>query len=279
MATTTDSARPSVTPVRWPLRVWLAVEIFFGVTAIFTIFLHPQRTADNFAWPIKPNVMAAALGAFYLSASVLFVIAIFAKKWQTVRVIAIPTALFAAVMLLTTFLHWNKFAVGSTAFNIWFASYVLPPPVFVALYLWQQRSAAPVGVDIGQPMPRAAQVYFRVNGVVTLVAAVVLYVFPSLLIAVAPWQFTPLTVRALCGWLVGVGAMQVWMAWEADRSRARLATAMLVMLPLALIFQLLRFRAEVDWANVPLWALLVDLLAVALFSVTLWKTNPGRHRG
>ena len=41
------------TPVHGPLRLWMGVEVFFGLAAISTIFLRPQDTASNFAWPIK----------------------------------------------------------------------------------------------------------------------------------------------------------------------------------------------------------------------------------
>ena len=73
------------TRIWWPLRTWLAVEVGFGVLAILTIALAPQNTATNFAWTIKPDVMAATLGAFYLSSALLFVPVLFARSWQDIR--------------------------------------------------------------------------------------------------------------------------------------------------------------------------------------------------
>jgi hypothetical protein len=56
-----------------------------------------------------------------------------------IRIMILPTALFSTIQLAATFLHWDKFTIGSTPFYVWFASYLLPPPIFIAAYLWHQR--------------------------------------------------------------------------------------------------------------------------------------------
>jgi hypothetical protein len=260
------------TPVWWPLRVWMCVEIFFGLAAIATIFLRPQDTATNFAWPIKPDVMAATLGAFYLSSAIIFILPLFARYWQQVRVMIIPTAVFSTMMLGATFLHWDKFSVGTTPFYVWFASYLLPPPVFAALYLWHQRRSAAPGTGLKEPIANGARRFLRINGLGLAGVALLIYLAPSLLLQISPWRFTPLTARTLCGWLIGVGLMQAWMALEGDWQRIRLGTTMLMILPFALLFQLLRFRHEVQWSNVALWLLLLDVGVTAILLMQLWLT-------
>ena len=264
------------TPIRWPLRAWMGVEVLFGLAAIITIFLKPDDTENNFAWPIDPTVMAATLGAFYLASALIFVLPLFAKRWQDVRVMIIPTAMFSLAMIGATILHWDKFSVGSAPFYIWLASYVLPPPIFIGLYLWHQRDSAPVGAGVERPMSAGARAFFRYNGAVLLAVALTIYVFPSLLIDVAAWGFTPLTARTLCGWLIGISLMQIWMSREGDWGRAKLATTMLMVLPLSMTFQLLRFSSQVDWGNVMVWVLLADVAAVGLLSAYLWATAGGR---
>ncbi|MBC8075687.1 MAG: hypothetical protein H7Y32_06380 [Chloroflexales bacterium] len=258
------------TPIWWPLRVWMGVEVLFGLAAILTIFLFPERTATNFAWPIKPAVMAATLGAFYAASAIIFVLPLFARTWQQVRPMIIPTAAFSTVMLLATFLHWDKFAVGSRPFFVWFASYLLPPPIFALLYWWHQRRAAPVGAQVTTPLPPSAQRFLGVNGAAVTGVAALLFLLPSLVQPIAPWAFTPLTTRTLCGWLIGVGLMQIWMAWERDWQRIKLATTMLITLPFWLVLQVVRYRSEVQWSNVALWVLLADTGAVALVLLWLW---------
>jgi hypothetical protein len=224
-------ARSSQTPIAWPLRAWMGVEVLFGLLAIITIFVFPGSTATHFAWPIKPDVMAATLGAFYAASAIIFILPLFARTWQQVRAMIIPTAIFSTAMLLATFMHWDKFSLGTRPFYIWFASYLLPPPIFLLLYWWHQRRSAPVGAGITQPLPRWARSFLGVNGALITGAALLLFISPGALQQIEPWKFTPLTARTLAGWLIGVGAMQVWMAWEADWSRIKLATTMLIALP------------------------------------------------
>ena len=265
------------TPVRWPLRLWIAVEVFFGVAAISSVFLRPQDTESNFAWPIKPDVMAAYLGAFYLSTAPIFVLPLFERSWQRVRAIVLPAAAFTTAMLVATFLHWDKFSVGTFPFNLWFASYVLPPPIFVGLYVWHQRDAAPVGVGIEAPLVPWVRTLFRVNGFALVVIALVGFASPSVISDVAPWTMTPLTARTLCGWLIPVGLLQLSMAWEGDWRRARVGSVMLMALPIALGVQLIRFTDQVDWATPSLWVLLADLAVTAGVCLYLWVAGGDRR--
>jgi hypothetical protein len=85
-----------------------------------------------------------------------------------------------------------------------------------------------------------------------------------------------LTARTLCGWLIGIGLMQAWMAWEQDWGRVKLGTTMLVVLPFALFFQLVRFRAEVQWSNPALWVLLIDVSLTGFICLYLWLIGGSR---
>ena len=51
-----------------------------------------------------------------------------------------------------------------------------------------------------------------------------------------------------------------------------------ILLPFALLVQLLRFSAEVQWANAALWVLLADTAASAALMVWLWLTAGGTAR-
>src|SRR5882757_10041007 len=164
-----QTSSPADTPAAWPLRAWFAAEIFFAIASSSAVLLAPQATATNFAWPIQPVVVAALFGAVYFCA--LFVMAggLFTRIWERVRVIVLPSAVFTAVILLPTYLHLERFATGSVSFGIWLASYVLPPPVLVACYLWQQRPSQSVGTGITAPLPSLERGFFFVNGAVLMV--------------------------------------------------------------------------------------------------------------
>lgn len=266
------------TPISLPLRAWLAVEILFGIAAISAVFLAPDQTTTNFAWPIEPTVMAATFGSFYLSVGLMFVLGTFARRWQQVRAVSIPAAIFTGFMLLTTFLHWDKFNLEIAPFYVWFASYLLPPPIFVALFYSHQKKAAPIGTQRLCPIAQPIRQFWFINGFLITLIALLFYGVPTLLIAIAPWTMTPLTARTLCGWLIAVGTLQAWMACEGDWSRIKIASTLLIILPFALLFQWVRYSPEVDWSNLSLWLLLLNFLLNSLLCTHLWRTWTGRQR-
>ena len=130
------------TPIAWPLRAWFGGELFFAMAATISVALDPANTQANFAWTIKPEVMAALIGASFMALAPVLVLMLFMRRWENVRVFVLPGLAFTAAQLVVTFLHWDRFAAWTGPFNIWFASHLPPPPVFLACCLWQQGRAA-----------------------------------------------------------------------------------------------------------------------------------------
>lgn len=271
--------RANSVQVWWPLRVWLGVEVFFGLASSAAIFLNPGGSLANFAWPIKPDVMAATLGAIYFSTLFTLVPSVFIGVWQNVRVLVLPGAIFTTALLIATLLHWDRFSTTTIPFYVWFASYLLPPPVFAGMYWWHQRWSSPVGAHIEHPLPGALRTFLLVNGLVLTAFIAVAFVLPSILQQIAPWTFTPLTTRAFCGLVSLASLLQICMAWENDVTRSRIAAPMLLAFPFALGIQLFRFSAEVQWTNPALWVFLLDVVLTALVClVILLQAGGGAKR-
>jgi hypothetical protein len=228
------------------------------------IGVFPADSKTNFAWPIQPVVMAAVLGAFYITSAPLFLLPLFAKRWEMIRVMILPTALFSTVQLAATFLHWDRFSVGITPFYVWFASYLLPPPIFISAYVWHQRKAASLPVASNDPIPSWLNRLLIICGGILTATAILIFFFPNLLIPIFPWQLTPLTARSLSGWLIAIGTILLSMSYENDRTRARLATPMLILILPVLLLQMGRYANEVNWNNPVLWISLI-LFAVVGF--------------
>jgi hypothetical protein len=250
------------TAIAFPLRAWLAVEVLFGIGAVLAVGVAPAETKTNFAWPINPVVMAAVLGAFYMTSAPLFLLPLFAKRWEMIRIMILPTALFSTIQLAATFLHWDKFTLGITPFYVWFASYLLPPPIFIAAYLWHQKRAKEVPSVSDDQIPAWLKWTLLILGVLFVLIAVIAFFIPSLLIPTFPWELTALTSRSLSGWLAIVGTLLLAIRGENNRTHARLATPMLILILPAILLQLSRFSNEVDWSNGTLWAGLI-LFAIA----------------
>ena len=245
-------------PVARAFRIWLGVEVLFGLATLLSLGRFPAETATRFAWPIVPTVTAAVLGGFYLSLTPVLVLALFARRWSIVRVIVLPALAFTTAELVATILHWDRFSTGTLPFNVWLASYILPPPIFLAAYLWHQRRFS---APSGSRLPPWLRTALLVAGVFFTVEMVVAFVYPQWLIGSFPWMLTPLTARVLAGWLILLGTLLLSMAFEDDRDRVRLVSPFLILLMPTFVVQLLRYGAEVDTSSPRLW------IALALFGV------------
>jgi hypothetical protein len=254
------------TSIALPLRVWFAVEVFFGVSAVLSIGLDPANTRTNFAWNVQPVVMAAVLGAYYISSALLFLLPLFARRWEMIRVMILPTALFSTAELITTALHWSKFSIGTIQFTGWFLSYLLPPPIFIGYYLWQERRARRVAnAAPAEPLPHDVRSALLHWGGVLAILTIFFFIVPQALIAIAPWQMTPLTARAFDSWLLAVAALMLSMAYENDRTRALLGTPMLILVFPVVTIQIARYADQVDFANIALFVFYgITLVAFAL---------------
>lgn len=270
------------TSIGWPLRAWFGAELFFAATASLSVGLRPADTAQNFAWTIKPEVMAALIGAFYLALAPVVILALVAKRWESVRVFVLPGMVFTLAQLIVTFLHWDRFAVGTTPFNIWFVSYLLPPPVFLGCYLWQQRHAAQrgtAGFASSNPLVRWVRVGLFVLGAIFTLEALAGLVYPAYF-ASAPWKITPLNARALSGYLLLLGLLMLSSARENDRDRVRIVSPFFVFFPPFAVLQVARFADQVDTSHPRLYVATAALAAVWVLGAALiggsWRKTLGR---
>lgn len=246
--------------IAWPFRAWLWVEVLFGVAAISVVGLDPAHTATRFAWPIEPVVTAAALGGFYLATAPLLVAAALTRRWEMVRVVVLPAVAFTGAELIATLLHLGRFSTGTAPFAVWLASYVLPPPIFLAMYAYHRRGSARTRPE--RPLPSALRWSVALVGGFLTLDAVWAFVDPTHLSGTFPWALTPLTTRVLSGWLIAIGTLLLSIAWEDDRDRARVASPQLILVLPAVALQVARFPDGVDLGHPRLW------FGVALFAFT-----------
>lgn len=256
-------------PISLPLRIWFFCEVLFGLMSIATITATPADTARHFAWPIKPDATAALLGAFYLAAAVPFVLAVCARRWQNVRVFIIGTILFSSVELAATFLHWDRMSVGTMPFNVWFASYLLPPPLFIAFYCLHARRASAAPSPDDAPLAGWLRAGLCLLGLPLALLGIAVFLSPSLAFPLMAWNFTPLTARALSGWVLALGVLMLSAARENDRTRSLLVAPMFILLGPAIVLQLTRFPGQVDVAHPGAAAGLGVLVATFALGVAL----------
>ncbi|HEX9018287.1 MAG TPA: hypothetical protein VF806_03830, partial [Anaerolineaceae bacterium] len=181
---------------RWVLAV-VNVALLF---AFLVLYLEPQTTRTNFAWEIKPNLTAVFMGAGYISGAYMFLFAIFGRKWHRVKNSLPPVSTFAAVMLVVTLLHYDRFIHSNLGFILWLIIYIITP--FLVPWLWfHNRRTDPGTLDTrDRIVPQWVRWLAGLVGITSLLFWVVNFVVPGLLIGFWPWKLTPLTARTLCAW-------------------------------------------------------------------------------
>jgi len=267
---TTSSTTEHDLRVNLLLRIWIGVECLFGVLSILTISLSPAETKSNFSWPIQPVVTAALLGAFYVAAASFYLLSLFARRWENIRVFIWASILFSSVELIATFLHWDRFSVGSLPFNVWFVSYILPPPLFIAFYFWHQQRAAPIPKPSDEPLPANLRLIMRVLGAVLALFALAAFIVPASITPLMPWTFSPLTLRALSGWILALGVMNLAAAHENDRTRVRIISPFFVLLLPTILLEVVRYGDQVNWSHPAIWvglAVLAVTFAIGLYLI------------
>jgi hypothetical protein len=201
-------------------RLVAAIVVPFLVLAFIILYFMPETSGQRFAWEIRPDMTAAFMGAGYLGGSWLFLNAIWGKRWHRVAPGFAPVTAFTISMLLATVLHWERFDPGHLPFLIWLVLYVVTP-FLVPFVWWRNRVTDPGTPEPGdQVVPAAARWALAGLGVVLLAFAVLAFVAPERVIALWPWQLTPLTARIMGGWfaLLGVGGLVIgresrWSSW------------------------------------------------------------------
>lgn len=202
-------------------RLVAAVVVPFLWLAFLILYFYPDMTDERFAWAIQPHMTSLYLGAGYLGGSWLFINTIFGKRWHRVQAGYLPVTAFTWFIMLSTFLHWDRFLHGNLGFKLWLILYVITP--FLVPAIWYNNHKA----DSGQPEEKDVKISSTVLWILKLIAVgsllfvVVGFINPNFVVDVWPWMLTPLTARLMCGWigLLGIGALTLsnetrWSGWK-----------------------------------------------------------------
>ena len=211
------------------------------VPAVLVLWGAPGDTADAWAWTIAPDLTPIFLGAGYGAGAYFFWRTFRAERWHPSSAGVLGASIFAALMLVATLIHWDKFNHGdapllaAVAFYGWVGVYVLAP--FVVLWLWRRNQRTdPRRPETGDPVVslavRRAAAAFAAGAFAGAAAA---FISPQLAIDVWPWDLTPLTARVLASFTaqVGVGALALaldsrWSSWRLLIQTFFVATGLLL---------------------------------------------------
>jgi len=245
-----------------PIRRFYAVAAGLAAIAGFLLFPLAEETDRFFSWTIEPPLTAAFLGAAYWAALVLLAWAATRERWADARTAMPAVAVIAALLLVTTLIHLDKFDLDSLFGWFWLVVYCLVTPLLVWTIAQQVRAAEPVERGL-HPPPAAVRAVLAVAGLVLVGYGAALYAAP--LDVAWPWELTPLTGRAIASFLIGFGVAAGFALWENDLSRLRgsayaFATlALLELLALAVFNEDVTASAAEVAAYVAFWAVSLGL--------------------
>jgi hypothetical protein len=225
-----------------PATHWASLVVFvILVPALVILWGLPDRTADAWAWTIKPDLTPIFLGAGYGAGAYFFLRTFLGKQFHPSAAGIFGAAFFATLMLIATLIHWDRFnhgdapAIGAIVFYGWVTVYIVSPPIVLALWWFNRRT------DSGVPAPGEAIVPMWVRRIAQVVAAVLLvvgavfYLSPATAIDIWPWMLTPLTARVMASFTaeVGMAALLIsldprWSAWKLIVQTFFVATALLL---------------------------------------------------
>ncbi|MGO4594196.1 hypothetical protein AB4Z18_10285 [Leifsonia sp. 2TAF2] len=254
-----------------------AIILPFLVAAFVLLYPLADTTDLFFAWTIKPPITAMLLGSAYAGGIVFFVHVVRPNRWRSVRHGFPAVLLFATLLAVATFLHWDRFHFGHLSFIVWVTLYIATPFLVLAAML-VNRGEDPGGlIEQDAVLPGWVRILLALIGLCSLVTGLVLFIAPQLAISVWAWPLTPLTAR-VCGAILTLpGMVNVWMLGDARWSAFRqIFQAQLVALALMLIA--LAFRSgELLWAR-PSAALFVGGLGASFVAYVALYVWAERHR-
>jgi hypothetical protein len=261
-----------------PATHWAALVVFvILVPAVVILWGAPGRTADLWAWTIKPDLTPIFLGSGYGAGAYFFWRTYRAERWHPSSAGVLGASAFAGLMLIATIIHWDRFnhghapALAAIAFYGWTIVYVLSPFAVFALW-WRNRatdSGAPAARDAD--VPPGALLAARAFAAGAFAGGLLFFVAPQVAIDIWPWQLTPLTARVLASFTVqvGVGALVLsldsrWTAWRLIVQTFFVATAFLLV-------GAVRASDDFDEENPMTWLYLAGLAGTAAALALLYR--------
>ena len=272
-----------------PAMRWTAlVVVVVLVPALVILWGFPGRTADLWAWTIKPDLTPIFMGAGYGAGAYFFARVFAGRRWHVAGVGVLGAAAFATLMLVTTLVHYDKFnhgdapALAAIAFYGWVGVYVASPLVVAALWVANQRHD-PGEAEPGDPLvPRSVRLAATAAAVCALAVAAAVLVDPTLAIDHWGWKLTPLTARVLACFTAQVGVGFLMLSRDARWSSWRLLVQTFLIAVALLLVGAARASSAFDTGRLLTWAYLGGLAAGELALAGLYMTlerqrNLGSH--
>ena len=260
------------------MRVVAVVVVAVLLPALVILWGLPSRTADLWAWTIKPDLTPIFMGSGYGAGAYFFYRVYRTARWHEVSVGVISAAWFALLMLGTTIIHYDKFNHGDAptlaaiAFYGWTSVYILSPWV-VAYIWWRNQRTDPRTPEPGEALvPPTALLVARVAAAGALIAAAVVLISPQVAIDNWGWNLTPLTAREIGCFTAQVGGAFLILSFDPRWSSWRVLVQTFLIAVGLLLVGAARAWDAFDTSCVLTWAYLAGLGGGAVVLLALARS-------
>ena len=264
-------------PMSLPMRLVLAFVAANALAAAASLVLFPAGTEAGFFWEITPPIGAAMFGALYLAAGLLVARAALEGLWEPARYLAPMVVVFTAMVLLTTYLHLDRFD-GGLKLLYWLAVYAVALVAAAFFYYQHEIGGADWKVADRRTMPAVRSAALAV-GLLAAAFVAVGYAAPGLVMGLWPWELTPLTTRAFLSWVGALAVGLLWVSHDPDRGRTRPVAHMLVVTAALLAAMLLLHRQDLGPEPVGAWLFGAGVAGIGLLGVFMFLSGERKSGG
>lgn len=198
-------------------RIGIVQTILASSFVIWLLFF--PSTADNFAWPIVPEMSALFLGAGFIVRAYLGVQLFRQPDWQRLRWQVWGNYAFLAVLLVATFWHINEMNWSSNIWvaHIWVLAYIIEPLVLPLYEPRGEEAKAPFPDELKQgPIFVGLKRVLLVGFVSGVALGLLLFINPEFMDTRWPWPLDPFDARIMSAFPILVGLWALYGYQAAD---------------------------------------------------------------
>ena len=271
-----------------PATRWASLVVFvILVPALVILWGLPDRTEDAWAWKIEPELSAIFLGSGYGAGAYFFLRTFLGRQWHPSAAGVFGAGFFAALMLVATLIHWDRFnhgdapLIGATVFYGWVGVYIVSPVVVLGLWWLNLRTDGRRPAAGEAVVPARVRLAARAVGVSALAGGAVFLLSPQTAIDLWGWQLTPLTARIIGCFAAQVGAGALWLSFDRRWSAWKLIVQTFFVATALLFAGAVRAWGDFDTGRLMTWLYLGGLVggdvALALLYRSMRRQEEVRH--
>jgi len=232
------------------LALWVG---FFG-------FFLPTHVDWALPWLVPP-LHARFLGSMYLSGATFMALALFARRWDEVRVVLPMIAIWTGMLFIISLFYLGEFNFTKPQPWIWFGAYLAYP--LIALWLaWQYRNVDTT--PMGAALPAWTRVYFLAQGIIATLLGLTLLFVPNLMASAWPWKITQLLAQLYSAPFLSYGIGSLLLARRQTWAEVRIPVAATLVFAVGVLIASMIHRGLFSSADLSDWLWFIGFTTVSL---------------